>query len=329
MLKVGLIGAGMMGRAHAQAYRRVAGAKLVGVADSSRDSAEALAGMAGIRAYSTMEELIDAEQPDMVDLCLPTDLHKPFAVKAAALGKHVFCEKPIATTLADARTMNEACKAAGVQLMIGHALRFSPDYAMARNMIEEGRIGRVGTVRLIRESAMPEWAGWFADPGRSGGVLLDLAVHDIDWLRWTFGEAARVYGKEVEAEAGRGGHAFVSLRMRSGVIAHITGSWALPEGFRSFMEAAGTAGVIALDSDETAAIRTAVRRDGGVETAVAAPLRQDPYAAELQHFVDCIARGTTPLTNGDEAIRTLAVALAAIESARTGKVVHLEEENPS
>ncbi|MFB9279682.1 Gfo/Idh/MocA family protein [Cohnella cellulosilytica] len=328
MLKIGLIGAGMMGRAHAEAYAAVRGARLAGIADERAEAAAELAERIGVPYYASMEELIRAERPDAVDLCLPTGLHREFAVRAAEAGLHVLCEKPIALTMEDAGRMIEACRKAGVMLMVGHALRFSPDYRMAKTMADEGKLGRIGTVRMIRESAMPGWGAWFADRSRSGGVLLDLAVHDLDWLRWTFGEPRRVFARSVSAEQGlpRGEHAFVSVRMKSGVIAHVTGSWAQPDGFRSYLELAGTGGVAALDSDETQPIRIALRAEEGGQSRrfSESPLALDAYAAELQHFVDCIRTGTEPLVNGEEAALTLELALAAIRSADTGQVVHFD-----
>lgn len=326
MLKVGLVGAGMIGRVHAQAYAAIRGAELVGVADTQADAAAKLAEASGVRAYRSLEELVSSENPDIIDICLPTYLHKPVTLQAADFGKHVFCEKPIAPALEDAQAMIDACRKAGVKLMIGHVLRFSPDYVMAKQLVDENRLGRVGTVRLLRESAMPGWSSWFADAGKSGGVLLDLAIHDIDWLRWTFGEAERVYSKSLERGKDMPGeHAFVSIRMKSGAIAHVTGSWAQPDGFRAFLEVAGTEGVVTLDSNDTAAVKTSVRTDGQTQHSSASPLKLDPYAAELQHFVDCIVHNREPLVSGEEAYRSLELALAAIRSADSGEVVILGE----
>jgi UDP-N-acetylglucosamine 3-dehydrogenase len=324
MLKIGLIGAGMIGRVHAEAYSSVKGFALTGVVDSNPEAAQKLAQSTGIQAYSSVEELVEQENPDALDICLPTYLHKPFVLEAAKLGKHVFCEKPIAVLREDAQQMYEACRAAGVTFMVGHALRFSPDYIRAKQLVDEGKLGKIGTVRLIRESGMPGWASWFADPAKSGGVLLDMSIHDLDWLRWTFGEAERVYAKSLPRGEGMpGDHAIVSIRMKNGAIAHVTGSWAQPDGFRSFLELAGTDGVATLDSDEILSIRTAIRQGKETVHSSESPLHISAYTAELQHFVDCIVSGTEPLVNGEEATRSLELCLAAIRSAESGQVVTL------
>ncbi|MDB4865905.1 MAG: gfo/Idh/MocA family oxidoreductase [Cohnella sp.] len=322
MLKVGLVGAGGIGGVHAQAMAAIRGARLVGVADARVEAAHKLGEQFGVSHYSSLEELVQAENPDIIDICLPTDLHQEFVVRAAELGKHVFCEKPMARSPEEAQQMVEACRQAGVKLMIGHVLRFSPEYRTAKQLVDEGRLGRVGTVRLIREGTAPGWSSWFGDKRRSGGVLLDLAIHDMDWLRWTFGEAERVYAKMASVEQGLpGDHGFVSIRMKSGVIAHVTGSWAQADGFRTFLEIAGTGGVATFDSANIHSIRTTLRGEGHPQHSAESPLSSNAYANELQHFIDCVEAGTEPLVNGEDAAKSLQLALAAIRSAESGQVV--------
>ncbi|MBM7565844.1 Gfo/Idh/MocA family protein [Paenibacillus sacheonensis] len=325
MLKIGIIGAGMMGGTHASTYANIYGVELVGVADERVEAAQRLAAEHEARSYGSIEELIQVENPDIIDICLPTDLHKAHVLYAASCGKHVFCEKPIAMSVEDALEMTEACSAAGVTFMIGHALRFSPDYQMAKEIVEEGKLGTIGTVRMIREGAPPGWSAWFKDKSRSGGVIVDLGIHELDWLRSTFGEPLRVYAKIAE-EGLPGEHAFVSIRMKSGVIAHLTASWALPDGFRSFLELAGTEGLMKLDSDDHKPIAV-TRRGAGAElpsSSWESPLNRSPYEIELRHFVDCVRTGTEPLVTGTDAAKSLELALAALRSAQTGEVVTFE-----
>src|SRR5690606_8031401 len=131
---------------------------------------------------------------------------------AAAAGKHVFCEKPISISIEDAKAMVEACEKAGVTLMVGHVLRFFPEYDAARDAVAGGRLGDPKVIRATRASAFPTWGSdnWFADESRSGGPIVDLIIHDIDWIRWTFGEVQRVYAKRTER------YALVTLRLESG-----------------------------------------------------------------------------------------------------------------
>ncbi|AZN42593.1 Gfo/Idh/MocA family protein [Paenibacillus albus] len=326
MLKIGIIGAGMMGATHASAYANMNDAVIVGVADERTEAAK-LAAAYSARSYASIAELIQAEDPDIIDICLPTDLHKAHVLYAAACRKHVFCEKPIALSVEDAMEMAEACRAAGVTFMVGHALRFSPDYMLAKRTVEDGKLGKISTVRMIREGAPPGWSAWFKDKSRSGGVIVDLGIHELDFLRSAFGEPQRVYAKVAE-EGLPGEHAFVSVRMKSGVIAHLTASWALPDGFRSFLELAGTEGVLKLDSDDHKPIAV-TRRSSGTGTdqpssSWESPLSVSPYEAELRHFVDCIRTGAEPLITGEDAAKSLALALAAVRSAQSGEVITFE-----
>jgi UDP-N-acetylglucosamine 3-dehydrogenase len=326
MLKIGLIGAGMMGQVHAEAYAQVQGARLVGIADVNLETAQTAAGKAGVNFYNNLEELAAKENPDIIDICLPTHLHKTYVIKAAKLGKHIFCEKPIAGTSEEADSMIDACQKAGVRLMIGHVLRFFPDYVKAKQMVEANKIGKVGTVRMKRESSMPTGSqNWYQNFALSGGVILDLIIHDLDWLRWTFGDVERVYAKSLIAKEGASVDlAFLSLRMKNGIIAHVSGSWAQPEGFSTFLELAGQTGVMTMEYDDTSMpIRSITREESGIARNAECPFGISPYALELQHFVNCIQHNKQHDITGQEALKSLKVSLAALESARTGRVITL------
>lgn len=331
MLKVGIIGAGTMGRIHAGAYALMKDAQLVGVADIRPAAAQPLADQLGSKAYSTLEDLIAAENPDIIDICLPTYLHKSFVMKAAQFGKHVICEKPIAPALEDAQEMIEACRKAGVKLMVGHVLRFFPEYAKAKQMVDRNAVGKVGTVRMLRGGSIPSgWNDWYRSFDQSGGVILDLIIHDFDWLRWTFGEVERVYAKGlIGREMLSMDHAFVSLRFVNGTIAHVNGSWAHPEGFRTFLEIAGKKGVISMDSDDTVSIHTSLH---SAKSAAAAsvqipesPLGKSPYLLELEHFVDCALHDKQPSITGEDAYKAVEISLAALQSVRTGRAITLNQ----
>jgi len=323
-MHVALIGAGTMGSTHAHAYKSFPGLSQVKVAwvfDKAHERAERLAQLLGARATTRLEDVLEDELVQAVDICLPTDLHRPFTEQAAAAGKHVFCEKPISITLEDARAMVEACRKAGVTLMVGHVLRFFAEYKAAHELVRSGRIGEAKVIRATRASAFPRWASdnWFADERRSGGPIVDLIIHDIDWIRWTLGEVKRVYAKR------NGNYALVTLRLESGAICHVEGSWAHPEGspFTTKLEIAATGGLFAMDNQSSTPLHVQRNVDGQYVHERFSPAPADPYALELVHFFECLKTGQTPLTHGEEAIRTLEVVLAANESARTGKPVTL------
>lgn len=226
MYHVLIIGAGTMGRYHAQAYAGMKDVRVSGIVDRDRRRAEELAKPLCASVFSTCEEAFEAVPADVVDICLPTPLHKPFVLKAADTGKHVICEKPLARNLEDAREMIDACREKGVQLFIGHVVRFFPEYVRARELVKSGRIGDVTVVRTGRGGSFPVgWNDWYADFQASGGLVLDMIIHDFDYLRWCFGEVERVFAKSL---IGRGyarmEYAPITLRFRSGVIAHVEGT---------------------------------------------------------------------------------------------------------
>lgn len=328
-----LIGAGTMGGAHTFSYLGLDQAKLVGIVDIQLDKAEQLAQHAGARAFATIEEALQSlERVDIVDVCVPTFLHKEFVLKAAEQGKHVICEKPLAGNLKDAREMIEYCESRQVQLFVGHVVRFFPEYEKAKSHLDNGAIGQVGVVRMTRAGQMPiGWNDWYADFAQSGGVVMDLSIHDIDFLRWCFGDVERVYAKSLH---GRTKHAndrmdygLVTLRFKNGVIAHVEGSWA-HEGFTTKYEIAGSGGIIDFDSNKDTSFALTRRQAAVTATGVyvpESPLVQTPYARELQHFIGCLEDGSTPKVTAEDGYKAVEIVLAAIQSMETGQPVTLGE----
>lgn len=325
MIRIGLIGAGTMGNVHSRALRQIPGARLTAVCDIVEEKARHTAEDWQAQAFTSMEEMLRHAPIDAVDICLPTDLHRQAAEMAAACGKHVFCEKPIALTAEDAQAMIVSCRKAGVMLMVGHVVRFFPEYRAAREQVISGRLGSIGVVRTIRSGAYPVWSDWFADERRSGGPLLDLAIHDFDYLRWCFGPVKRVFSQTLTASRNRLEHTLTVLRFQSGVIAHVEASWAYPKEspFQTSIEIAGSKGLVLFDKERS----NSILQFGGPkqQTAVPdSPLAKSPYTLELEHFVECVTNGQPPLTSGEESLASLLVGLAAVRSAKTKLPVECE-----
>ena len=194
MLKVGIIGAGGMGNFHAASYQHIPEVKVAGVYDVSVESARNLAEKYQAVCYQQIRDLYDDREIKIINVCLPTPFHKDFVVNSARRGKHVFCEKPIARNLDDGRLMIKTCQENKVKFMVGHVLRFFPEYRKAKELVDTGKIGKPGVVRTLRGGAFPK-TSWYGDYEASGGVVLDTLVHDFDFLRWCFGPVERVYAK--------------------------------------------------------------------------------------------------------------------------------------
>ena len=194
-LRIGVLGTGFAGSMHARSALAIDGAQVVAVAAVPLDEATALAKECGARVASA-EEICAADDIDLVVVATPTYLHATHAIAAARAGKHVFCEKPLARTLADAEAMVRACDAAGVTLAVGHVVRFFPEYRQAKELLDAGTLGRPAIVTMTRGNfAVGSARGWYLDEDKSGGVVLDLMLHDLDTVRWWFGEPSRIYAK--------------------------------------------------------------------------------------------------------------------------------------
>jgi UDP-N-acetylglucosamine 3-dehydrogenase len=180
-MRVGLVGAGFMGGVHLNAYAGIPKVEVVGVADARVEAAVAGAKMVGAQPYASYEELVSAQDVEVVDVCLPTAFHRDLALRAAGEGRHVILEKPIARTIEDAQEILEAFSGDGPRLFVGHVVRFFPEYVGIKEKIEAGDLGTVGVVRTSRRSPfLLGWNDWYADWRVSGGVLLDLVIHDFD-----------------------------------------------------------------------------------------------------------------------------------------------------
>lgn len=335
-MRIGLVGTGSMGHAHTPAWQHLKdiGAELVGVLSNRQEATEAFAKEFNIKPYSSLDELI--ADVDILDICVPTNLHKEMTLKAAQAGKHVICEKPIALTVEDGKAMIKACKDAGVRLFIAHVVRFVSAYVAAKNTIDAGNIGKPCVIRLTRAGYQPRKTvdNWFVDEGRSGGMMLDLMIHDYDFARWVGGDVTRVFAKSLRGKEPNApvDYALTTLRFADGAIAHIEGGWAYPPGFfRTSMDIAGTDGVIEWMSDNAQTLHTHLANppeEEAAEVAVPSAAAADsPFTTQLKHFYDAIVNDTEAIVTPEDALAALEVGLAAIESAKTGKPVSIKKEN--
>jgi predicted dehydrogenase len=328
-LRVGLVGAGFIGRTHLAAWRSEGIDVVVFDVDPARSSS--LAEPFGASVAPNMEALFAAT--DVVDICTPTHLHAPVAVAAARAGRHVICEKPLARTLADGEAMLAAARQAGVRLLVGQVVRFYPEYAAAHKAVMAGAIGDPAVLRLTRANSRPRQPAdhWFFDHARSGGIILDLMIHDLDFARWVAGEVVSVACRSAAFERPDAGvdHAVAILTHASGAISHVSASWAYaPPTSRTAFEIAGSRGLIEQDSDRTAAVERSLQAGGASGRAtslVDGALGGEPFRVELAEFARAIEANVTPRTDGEDALETLRLALAADQSARSfGRTVRLE-----
>lgn len=330
-MKIGLVGSGFMGKIHAAAWGATP-AQLVGLVSSDPASAQQIAAQTGARIYESLDSLIN--DVDVVDICTPTDLHHGMVLQAAAAGKHIVCEKPLARTNDQTHEMISACERAGVRLLVAQVVRFFPEYARAKAVVDSGEIGRVGVIRLTRCSFKParnDPSSWFHDHARSGGMMFDLMIHDFDYARWVGGDVTTVYAKHVidRFPDAPGDYALAILTHASGAMSHVEGGWAYPVPmFRTALEIAGERGLIEHPAASSVALGVHLHETPASDASIAVPrnpVLEDPYTTQIKHFYDVLT-GTvdTPRVTAHDGAAAVEIALAAIESAQTGRPVHLK-----
>jgi predicted dehydrogenase len=271
-----------------------------------------------------------ARSVDIVDVCTPTNEHRVAVEAAALMGRAIVCEKPLARTLVDAEAMVAACNAGGARLFVAHVARYVGEYAAAKAAVEAGRIGRPAVLRFSRASFRPRRPAshWFFDDSASGGLVLDLMIHDFDFARYVAGEVETVMARGVRDDRGLI-YAVAILRHKSGALSHLTGSWAHPpDTFRTSFELAGDRGLLRYDSGE---FQPASKHLGSETSAGASVGRsrqlpgENPYQAELSDFLVAARTGQPARVDSLDGVAALRIALAAIDSIQYARPICVAE----
>ncbi|MBI3362653.1 MAG: Gfo/Idh/MocA family oxidoreductase, partial [Chloroflexi bacterium] len=244
---------------------------------------------------------------------------------AWAISKMRASEKPMARTAAQAEAMIRAARETGVKFMIGHVSRYEVDHRKSKEVVERGDLGQLRMACQSITGPFPEWSsgGWFADGAKSGGPVLDLAIHTIDYFLWLFGgKATRVCAVGVRGKINVYSYALVTIRFADGGMALVETSWAhpRPQGLTVRTELAGTRGRLHWDYDGISSMQV-IRGDSPRRNLVM--VGEDSFTAEIADFVRCVEQDTPPPIPGEEALEALRVALAGLESLESGKAVEL------
>jgi myo-inositol 2-dehydrogenase/D-chiro-inositol 1-dehydrogenase len=336
-VKVGLLGTGFIGDIHAAAFAMVPDAEVVAVASPPPGEAKAFAAERGIpNAFEDYHDLLALEEIDMVTLGIPNYLHCQAAIDAAAAGKHVVCEKPLCRTLAEADSMIDACRRAGVLLMYAEELCFAPKYVRAKTLVDEGALGEVFLVKQSEEHFGPHMP-WFWDVEKSGGgVLLDMGCHSIEYARWVFGKPAvkGVYaslGTHVHADKTAGeDHSLCIVEYEGGRTGLAENSWAKQGGVDDKCEIYGSGGFTRADLLRGSSLLTYSESGYGYAVEKAATtagytftmfeeIWNYGFPQEMAHFVRCVQGRETPVETGEDGREVLKIICAAYESAGTGR----------
>lgn len=322
---VALVGAGFMGRMHGEVYGALDGANLVLVCDKDLSKAEAVAGPHGGRSVADFEAVLSDPAIDVVDICLPTDLHADFTVRALSAGKHVICEKPMALSVADADRMVSAAEKSGKRLMIAHCIRFWPEYEALEGLVREKTLGNLLSLNLTRYGAFPSWSSdnWLADESRAGGGALDMHIHDTDYASYLLGKPDRVVSFGTRDQRGVS-QIFTTMTFGKTVV-HLEGGWNLPSNapfkmaFRAIFERgaaimdAGPLTVYEDGKDPVTPKMTSMAAKGGGGNIS----DLGGYFFELKYFYDCLASGE-PLDRITPASSRESLALTLEEIGQVG-----------
>ena len=327
----GLIGASTIAREHVIRAIRANDGEITAVMSADPARAKAYAAENGIpAAVASLDALLAREDVDAVYISTTNELHRDQAIAAAAAGKHLLCEKPLALTLADAKAMVAAARQAGVVMGTNHHLRNAGSHRALRDAIKDGKIGRPLAARVFHAVFLPaHLQGWRLDrPEAGGGVALDITVHDADTLRFVLDdepEAVTAIGQSAGmAKSGLEDGIMTAARFRSGLLAQTHDAFTTKYAETGF-EIHGTEGsLVARNVMTQRPVGSITLRDKDGEHAVEFD-RMDLYERALGAFHRAIRGEGQPAATGEDGLRSLAFGLAVIESARTGRRVDIGE----
>ena len=321
-IRVGVVGSGFIAKQHLRSWR-ANGAELAVYSQDGEEAAR-LADKLGIVAAATLEELL--EFCEIADVCTPTDQHLPVVAAAASAGVHVVCEKPLARTAAEAEEVIAVCAAAGVRLFPAHVVRYIDPYVAAWREVERGTLGAIAVAHLSRSGPRPTWSAWFEDRDRSGGLLMDLLIHDYDIAQWLAGPVRRVWARALGDGAGGKEAGVVVLTHESGAISHVEGVWdAAGSPLTSTFQLFGDGGYLL--SGTTPGTDVRIREAAGTVRRLPtppAPGAPGPFEAELADFAAAVTTGGAARVSPADGLSAVRVAEAAVESARTGVAIEIE-----
>jgi len=328
MLGVGVLGCGFMGSTHAHAYAKLPDVRVVGVSSLSQKEAFTLANEVGAEPFTDAADLIADRRTDVISVALPTHLHKEYAVRAMDAGKHVLVEKPMSLAVKDCDHMIEASQRNERLLMVGHVLRFWPEYLALAEVVHSGELGRPIAATASRLSSRPRWGwqNWFANPAFSGGAVFDMQVHDVDVLNWMFGKPVTVYSRGERGNTGGWDHVQTLIDYEEAT-GFAEDSVLMPEGYPfyqglkvlcehgsvEFVSRAASTGVETSIAEGT---RLAVYPSG----APAHPLDTvagDAYENEVAYFAGCVQDGQSPERGTAEQGRLAVQCVVAAQSSLT------------
>lgn len=335
MLRVGIVGLGFMGQMHFRCYKASGEAEIAAICDADESKLKGEGGTAGnipgteepldlsgIELFTDFGKMLDEAELDAVSVTLPTHMHRDFTVKALEAGFNVLCEKPMAIDQAQCEDMIAAAKKSGKVLQIGHCIRFWPEYARTKELIESGDYGAAIAASFRRLSATPTWSwdNWLMGGSKSGGALLDLHIHDADFVQYVFGMPKTVYSRGVKGPSGDFDHIVTHYNYDDEKVVTAEGGWIMMPGFGFEMSfnILFEKATIVFDSTREPALKLF---DADAEEAIIPETEAgDGYSLEIAHFLKLVSGQKVPeIITPIDSLNSVKLVLAERRSAETGK----------
>jgi UDP-N-acetylglucosamine 3-dehydrogenase len=312
-LGVAVVGTGQWGKNHARVYKELASTELVAVCDVNAERAKAMAAQYGVKAYSDSTQMLKDKSIEAVNICTWSTVLAKEALKALRAGKHVLVEKPMATNPQQAEKLVQTAQENGLHLTVGFLMRFIPGLQQIRESVENKKIGSLVCATAKRVSQWPERIG-------DVGVVKDTAIHDIDVMRFIANEdPVAVYAKIGSMRIKKfEDYAQIMLSYEDGKSAFIESNWLTPYKTR-MLTVTGSDAIMRLDY-----ITQDLWIEQQKETVQPRYPFQEPLKMELQHFVDCIVEKKKPIVTGEDGVKALEVATAAVQSSAKNRAIQLK-----
>lgn len=344
MVRFGIFGAGSIAiHRHVPEIASHPCAEVVAIYDPITERAEWLAEQCGAKVVKSRKALLSIDEIDAIVVATPNAYHARLTIAALEAGKHVLCEKPMATSLSDARKMIAAAKSAGKKLMIGHNQRLMPPHVKAKELIDAGVIGDVLTFRTSFGHGGPEmWSQdqgphtWFFQKDKAYvGTMGDLGVHKADLIRWLIGSEVEEVGAFVDTLAKRNekgeiidvdDNAVCIMKMANGVMGQLTASWTYSAAEDNITVIYGTKGQMVLGANPDFPVEVMLSNGEAAQYKVGAVATNEVQVPSgiPDEFIDCILDDEEPDISGEEGLRALAIVVACLKSAKTRKIVKVE-----
>lgn len=339
MVNVGIVGLGFMGKMHFRCYKANKNVKIAAICDIDEKKFKETGGTAGnisgadkpldfkgVSFYTDFDKMLKEAELDAISITLPTYLHCQYTLKALKAGLHTFCEKPMAMTVNDCKKMADAAKAGKRILQVGYCIRFWPEYAKLKEIVDSGKYGKVLAATFQRLSLTPTWSwnNWLMDKNKSGGATLDLHIHDSDYVQYLFGMPKEVFARGVKGPSGDYDHIVANYIYNDGKVVTAEGGWVMKPGFgfeMSFNVMLERA-TISYDCTRSPAFKIAPAKG---EVIVPKVSSGDGYSCELEYFIKTISgKSVSKVITPQDSLNSVKIVLAEKKSCATDKKAALK-----